>query len=62
MEVAMKWILLIGVALFTTGCVCSTAQVVEYQQVNVVNVVSPAVYDVDYPDSIDVTDTEVDYY
>ena len=57
----MKWTMLIGVILLTTGCCCST-QVVQYRQVTVAPVVEPVILDVDYPGPIDVTTTTIDYY
>ncbi len=59
----MKWILLIAIALLTTGCCCvpSTA-IVQYRQVTVAPVVEPVVLDVDYPGPLDVTTTTIDYY
>lgn len=58
----MKWIMLIGIALITTGCVYTTTEVVPYRQVIVAPVVKPVVLDVDYPGPLDVTTTTIDYY
>lgn len=62
LEVAMKWIVLAAVTLLSTACVNSTTEIVEYQQVNVVNVINPGIYDMDDPEPMDVTTTTVDYY
>lgn len=58
----MKWIILAGVSLLATACVCSTTEVVQYRQVTVAPVVEPVILDVDYPGPIDVTTTTIDYY
>jgi hypothetical protein len=58
----MKWTILIGIALLTSACVCSTTEIVQYRQVTVVPVVEPVVLDVDYPGPLDVTTTTIDYY
>lgn len=58
----MKWIFLVGLALLSTACVYSSANVVEYRQVTVVPVVEPAVVDVGYPPPLDTTITTISYY
>ncbi|KGP64244.1 hypothetical protein EP47_04115 [Legionella norrlandica] len=59
----MKWIILIVIAVTTTGC-CTMKEVVEYQQVTVVSpVVEPVLLDVDGPpEPLDVTTTTIDFY
>ncbi|WP_165482376.1 hypothetical protein [Legionella moravica] len=58
----MKWILLIGVALLSTGCVYTSTEVVEYRQVTVAPVVETVMFDYDQPGPIDVTTTTIDFY
>lgn len=55
----MKWIMLLGITLLSTGCV---TEVVEYRQVTVAPVVEPVVLDVDGPEPLDVTTTTIDFY
>ncbi|WP_298624004.1 hypothetical protein [uncultured Legionella sp.] len=59
----MKWILLIGVALLSTGCgVYRSTEIVEYRQVVVAPVVETVMFDYDTPGPLDVTTTTIDFY
>jgi hypothetical protein len=60
----MKWILVIGVTLLSTGCcgVYQSTDVVEYRQVVVAPVVETVMFDYDDPGPLDVTTTTVDFY
>lgn len=60
---AMKWILLIGVTLLSTGCgVYRSTEIVEYRQVVVAPVVETVMFDYDQPGPLDVTTTTIDFY
>jgi hypothetical protein len=70
----MKWMMLTGVILITTGCCCT--QAVEYRRVvvsqpcctravpEVTRVITPVVEPVvvDYVEPVDVTTTTIDFY
>jgi hypothetical protein len=58
----MKWLMLAGIALITTGCCYTTTEVVQYRQVTVMPVVQPVILDVDNPEPLDVTTTTIDFY
>ena len=58
----MKWILLIGVTLLSTGCVYTSTEIVEYRQVTVAPVVETVMFDYDEPGPLDVTTTTIDFY
>ncbi|CAM4502539.1 MAG: hypothetical protein LEGION0403_FIIPPAGN_02565 [Legionella sp.] len=56
----MKWIVLLGVVVFMSGCCCT--QVVAYRQVAVTPVVEPVMVFPYRQGPIDVTTTTIDYY
>ncbi|CAM2958893.1 hypothetical protein [Legionella worsleiensis] len=58
----MKWIFLVTIAILSSGCVCTSTEVIAYRQVTVAPVVETVMFDYNQPGPIDVTTTTIDFY